>query len=247
MLATRYFLGLGSVLALVGCGASLTGDTGRDAGSSCAASGASCAASGCCVESYDMCLPQGSDRLCVNAIPPPADGGPQTSDGGNCIVGESSSFPYAALIFDEAPCSYTQAEVAAGIAIPWHEEIGASYTGVHPTQGDAGRCQQPDTAGLIVTFDIVGGGQQYCLCDQGLCAPQSFTTSSAGGSYYHAIAWDGRNWSGPSDTGNPEGASFPVGTYLVTLTATGTIDAIPGAFSGGPFMMGATRTITITP
>jgi hypothetical protein len=248
MSATRA-LGLGSLLVLLGCGGSLTGNggpltgnQGHDAGITCAASGASCAASGCCLDPSDSCLAQGSDRICGNSIPPIFDGG-----GGNCIIGDSSTLPYSALTFDGAPCSYSLSEVAAGIQIPWHEEIDASMTGLHPTQADAGRCQQPDAAGLIVSYVISGGGQQYCLCDVGLCAPQSFTTSAAGGDYYHQIAWDGRNWSGPSDTGNAEGAPFPPGTYTITLSASGTFDGIPNTVVGGPFTMSATRTITITP
>jgi hypothetical protein len=231
------------VLLGAGCGSSLPSNTmpGNDAGTACAASGASCAASGCCVASYDMCLPQGNDRLCVNAIPPQFDGG------GNCIVGLTSNLPGAALTFDGAPCSYSQAEIAAGIGIPYHEEIDQPLAGLYPIQGDAGRCQQPDEAGLIVSFDISGGGQRYCLCDQGLCAAQSFSTSAAVGNYYHQILWDGRNWYGPSDTGNPEGAPFPVGTYTITLTATGNTSGISDATSAAPFTLTATRTITITP
>jgi hypothetical protein len=249
MFATRA-LGLGSILFVIGCGGSLsggggplTGTEGQDAGGKCAASGASCAASGCCLDPSDSCLAQGNDRLCVNAIAPTYDGG----GAGNCLVGGTFDPPIAAVTFDGAPCSYSMAEIAAGIQIPWHEEVDQTISGLHPTQTDAGRCMQPDDAGLIVTYQISGGGQQYCLCDQGLCAPQSFTTTALAGNYYHAIAWDGRNWFGPSDTGNPEGAPFPPGTYTIVLTTTGTFDSDPGATSGGPFTLTATRTITITP
>jgi hypothetical protein len=131
--------------------------------------------------------------------------------------------------------------------IPYHEEIDSPLPGLHPTQADDGGCQQPDAAGLIVGYTISGGGQRYCLCDQGLCAPRAFMTSAAAGNYYHQIAWDGRNWNGPSDTGNAEGAPFPPGTYTVTLTATGTVDGVADQLSAGSFTMTATRTITITP
>jgi hypothetical protein len=231
------------VFALVGCGSSLPSGTppGHDAGPTCAGSGESCAASGCCEALSDACLAQGNDMLCVNAIPPQYDAG------GNCIVGDTFDPPIAAVTFDGAPCSYSLAEIAAGIQIPWHEEVDQTISGLHPTQADAGRCMQPDEAGLIVTYQISGGGQQYCLCDQGLCFPQTFTTTAVAGNYYHSIGWDGRNWFGPSDTGNPEGAPFPPGTYTIVLTATGTFDGAPVATSGGPFTLTATRTITITP
>jgi hypothetical protein len=226
----------------VGCSASLPSNTpGHDAGLTCAASGESCAASGCCTEPFDTCLAQGNDRFCLNAVPPQDDGG------GDCIVGLTSTLPGAALTFDGAPCSYSQAQVAAGIAIPYHEEIDMPIGGLHPIPGDAGGCQLPDEAGLIVSYQISGAGQSYCVCDTGLCAAQSFMTSAAVGNYYHQIAWDGRNWNGPSDTSNPEGAPFPVGTYTVTLTASGAVEGVPDQTSGGAFTMTATRTITITP
>jgi hypothetical protein len=214
---------------------------GNDAGQTCSGSGESCAVSGCCGKLSDECLPLGNDRVCVQAILPTFDGG------GDCIIGLSSTLPGAALTFDSAPCSYSQAEIAKGIAIPYHEEIDMPIGGLYPTQTDAGNCQVPDEAGLIVTYQIAGGGQSYCVCDTGLCALQSFSTSAAEGNYYHQIAWDGRNWYGPSDTGNPEGAPFPVGTYTVTLTATGAVEGVPDQTSGGAFAMTATRTITITP
>jgi hypothetical protein len=233
--------GLGAFL-VIGCSSSLpSNNPGHDAGLTCAGSGESCAASGCCAALSDSCLPQGNDEVCVNAIPPRFDAG------GGCIVGLSSTLYGAALTFDDAPCSYSLAEVAAGIEIPYHEEIDAPVGGLRPAQGDAGGCQQPDEAGLIVSYQISGGGQSYCLCDVGLCAAQSFITSAAVGNYYHQIAWDGRNWYGPSDTGNPEGAPFPAGTYTITLTATGAAEGVPDQSSGGAFTMTATRTITITP
>ncbi len=232
-----------SILLSVGCSSSLPGNTkpGQDAELACSGSGESCLVSGCCGALSEACLSQGNDKICLNAIPPEFDGG------GNCIVGLTSDLPGVALTFDGAPCSYSQAEIAAGIQIPYHEEIDQPQPNLYPIQGDAGRCQQPDEAGLIVSYDISGGGQHYCLCDQGLCAAQSFTTSATVGNYYHQIAWDGRNWYGPSDTGNPEGAPFPVGTYTVTLTATGNTSGLPDATSAAPFTLTATRTITITP
>ena len=48
------------------------------------------------------------------------------------------------------------------------------------------------------------------------------------------IPWDGRNWYGPSDTGNREGAAFPPGTYTIALSATGTYDNVDaGVHDGG--------------
>jgi hypothetical protein len=236
-------LGLGVLLvAGFGCGASLPSNSnpGHDAGAVCAASGASCAASGCCQETFESCFAQGNDKLCLNAIPPP-------SDGGSCGGGASSNLPGVQLAFPDQPCSYTTAEVAAGIEIVYDEVITAAVAGLTPAAGDAGGCAQPDDAGLIVGYRISGAGQNYCLCDTGLCAPRSTVTGTVVGSHTRQIPWDGRNWNGPSDTGNREGAAFPPGTYTITLTASGSRASDAGVDAGGTFSVTASRSITITP
>ena len=244
MLSFQCRLGLGVLLAAgFGCGASLpsSSNPGHDAGAACAASGASCAASGCCQMPFESCFAQGSDKLCLNAIPPPGDAG-------SCNGATSSDLPGVQLAFPDQPCSYTAAEVAAGIEIAYDEVITAVVANVSPAAGDAGGCAQPDAAGLIVSYRISGAGQSYCLCDTGLCAPQSTVTTTVPGSHTRQIPWDGRNWSGPSDTGNQEGASFPPGTYTIALSATGTYDNVDaGVHDGGTFSVTASRSITITP
>jgi hypothetical protein len=240
--------GFGLVFFMTGCGASLAGghDAGSDQAMACAASGASCAASGCCASVIDVCLAQGSDKLCLNAIPPPT-GGP------SCDGPAASDLPGVSLAFPDAPCAYTLATVAVGIEIAYQEVIAAGVSGVHPTQKDDGRCGQPDDAGLIVSYSISGAGQNYCLCDTGLCAPPPiFNTAPVAGTHDRQIPWDGRNWSGPSDTNNAEGAAFPPGTYTLTLTAVGTHGASPDAAvadsgTDSPFTVTATRYLTITP
>ena len=250
------------VVAGLGCGASLPSATnpgghdggsslgGHDGGSSlgghaggaaCAASGASCAANGCCQEIFESCIAQGSGKLCLNAIPP-------ARDGGSCGWGASSNLPGVQLVFPDQPCSYTAAEVAAGIEIVYDEVITAAVSGLSPTAGDAGGCARPDDAGLIVSYQISGAGQSYCVCDTGLCVPQSNVTTTVVGSHARQIPWDGRNWNGPSDTGNREGAAFPPGTYTITLTASGTRQISDGGVgAGSTFSVTASRPITITP
>lgn len=67
-----------------------------------------------------------------------------------------------------------------------------------------------------------GNSQQYCLCDTGCCAPQASTTiTPVVGTFANTLEWSGRVWGGPSDTGNPEGAFFQVGTYGVTVRFSG--------------------------
>ena len=213
---------------------------GGQGGSPCAASGTSCAASGCCQEIFETCIPQGSDKFCLNAIPPPGDGG-------SCNGATSSNLPGVQLVFPDQRCSYTKAEVAAGIDIAYHEVITAAVANLGPTS-DAGNCARPDDAGLIVSYRIAGAGQSYCLCDTGLCGPQTSATTTVVGTHARQIPWDGRNWYGPSDTNNQEGAAFPPGTYTITLTATGSRHASDaGVDAGATFSVTASRSITITP
>jgi hypothetical protein len=220
-------------------GGSQTG--GQGGGSACAASGASCAVSGCCQEIFETCISQAIDKLCLNAIPPPRDGGV-------CGGGASSNLSGVQLVFPDQPCSYTAAEVAAGIQIVYDEVITAPVGKLVPAPGDDGGCARPDDAGLIVGYRIAGAGQNYCLCDTGLCAPQSLVTTPVVGTHARQISWDGRNWNGPSDTGNREGAAFPPGTYTITLTASGTRQSSDsGADAGSTFSVTASRSITITP
>ena len=86
------------------------------------------------------------------------------------------------------------------------------------------------TGYLISGMSSSGEHQQYCLCDQGCCAPTQermieldVMTSS------RSFEWSGRTWSGPSDTGNPMGAYFLPGRYEVQVGfsgfAAGTISA----------------------
>ena len=212
---------------------------GHDGGAACAASGASCAASGCCQEIFETCIALASDKLCLNAVPPPRDGG-------SCNGGTSSNLSGVQLVFPDQPCVYTAAEVAAGIQIAYDEVITAAVANLRSTS-NSGNCARPDDAGLIVGYQISGAGQSYCLCDTGLCAPEIFVNTTVVGTHARKIPWDGRNWYGPSDTNNPEGPAFPPGTYTITLTASGTRQSSDGgADAGGTFLVTASRSITIT-
>ncbi len=60
------------------------------------------------------------------------------------------------------------------------------------------------------------------------------------GLYGGSFSWSGRNWAGPSDTGNPMGAAFPTGSYALTVGAKGTQ-------GGGSFVVTTTLTFHLTP
>ena len=149
--------------------------------------------------------------------------------------------------FDDAPCSYSQAEIAAGIEIPYHEEITSALEGLPPLDADRGPCQQPDAAGLIVTYEY----------RRRWAAPLHLRRESLLAVVHHLH--DRRELRSPDCLGRPqlgravehrypEAAPFPVGTYTVTATAMGSVDGAPnGASSSETFTLTATRTMTITP
>jgi hypothetical protein len=64
------------------------------------------------------------------------------------------------------------------------------------------------------------------------------------GRYAGSVAWDGRNWTGPSDSSNPEGAPFPAGDYEFSVSAVGTW-RVQG--TDQPFEVAGTLRVTLTP
>ena len=62
------------------------------------------------------------------------------------------------------------------------------------------------------------------------------------GSHSAAFAWDGTNWTGPSDYGAPKGAPFAPGTYEFVVTASGTVSS-----SGQPFTVEGRMQFTLKP
>jgi hypothetical protein len=66
------------------------------------------------------------------------------------------------------------------------------------------------------------------------------------GEYNHSFEWNGRNWRGPSDTGQPKGDYFPAGIYTLTIRAKGYSD-VEGADagSGDPFEASTTLRVLL--
>jgi hypothetical protein len=90
---------------------------------------------------------------------------------------------------------------------------------------DSGQCGAEKAGGLFLLERLEGGLESYCICDVGRCIPPlSLPQTLAPGSYPAAFEWDGRNWSGPSDTQNPKGAPFPPGSYTLSVTSKGRVD-----------------------
>ncbi len=110
---------------------------------------------------------------------------------------------------------------------------------------DGGNCGQPSALGLILFERLSGGGQNHCLCDTGMCMPPSKTGKTIkAGEQPGTFKWDGVNWTGPSDFGNPKGKAFPVGSYTLAVSAKGMIGS--GAVST-PFEVLGTMVITLVP
>ena len=194
----------------------------------------------------DITQPDGGDAASdPGAMDATVDVVAPAGDAGGCSGSASSTLDGVSLAFPTATCRYSQSEVAAGIQIPYEVVVTRNVTGVHPTPNDEGDCETPGPSGMIVGFTISGVGQQYCLCDLGLCISAPLSTSPVTGRYPATILWDGTNWRGPSDVPSPKGPAFPPDTYDVEIFAIGSRD--DGAGGVSPFEIRATRTITITP
>jgi hypothetical protein len=141
---------------------------------------------------------------------------------GGCAETATSTLTGASFHFvPPLRCSYTLAEAAAGISIAYELAIAQDISDVAP-QAEA-TCVQPGASGLYILERVSGNGQNYCLCDNGFCAsPPSNPTTLRTGTYAATFQWDGMNWYGQSDTGNPQGPAFPAGSYLLELSAQGT-------------------------
>lgn len=136
-----------------------------------------------------------------------------------CLASSSSSVPGVTLVLEPDRCVWTLEELSRGIKIPYVVTI-QSETSLIPIAQDDGGCGRPDESGLVVFFEITGDDEQrYCLCDVGLCPRVQDSVMLVPGVYRRTIEWNGTNWTGPSDTGNPYGPLFKPGEATLTVTA----------------------------
>lgn len=137
------------------------------------------------------------------------------------LSGVSLTFPTG------TKCSFTLAEAKAGLSFPWELTIEEEHS-VIPEPQDAGHCATPAEHGLITFGEVSDGFENtWCLCDEGECGEEPKPTTLVPGEYSGTIAWDGVNWTGPSDTETPKGEPFPAGEYIVEVSATGTVGEGP--------------------
>lgn len=162
-----------------------------------------------------------------------------------CRPMSSSDLAGVALRLAATRCTFTLAEARAGIELRYDVVIEGNVTGVIAAPQDGGSCGRPGASGLIVFERLSGGGQSYCVCDEGRCVPPpQVPVTLAPGTFPASFRWDGLNWSGPSDTGNPKGAPFPVGTYTLEVSAVGTRQAGPAMT---PFAVRMQVPVTLVP
>jgi hypothetical protein len=159
-----------------------------------------------------------------------------------CVATSDSTLSVAHITLDSSRCVFTIAEAKAGIAIGYDVVVDAPGPGVVPRPQDAGYCGAPDGSRLIPFEYLSGNNQTYCQCDTGLCmTPPNTPIALVPGTYHHTFDWDGTNWMGPSDTGQPHGTAFPPGMYTLRVSAVGATG------DGGTFFVEATLPITLVP
>lgn len=236
-------LSLCALLASIGCGSGASLSSAGASADGGGGPGQDSAASNDAASGQDGTSgPDGASAQDSAAEAAPGDAASDGAEGGACSVTSSSSLPGVSIVF-RAPvtCTFTLAQTQAGIMIPYDVVVAADVANVVSAPQDAGGCGAPGQSGLILFEQLGGGGQSYCVCDTGLCAPGSRPPVTVhAGTYGGSFSWTGRNWGGPSDTGNPMGAVFPAGSYALTVSARG----IQGAAS---FAVTTTLTIQLTP
>jgi hypothetical protein len=178
-----------------------------------------------------------SSSGCAGAKPPSDPSKPPS----RCAGIGSSNLEGACIWFPEATGSWTLAQAAAGIEVPYAVIIEAEIPKVIPRAQDAGHCTQPGPSELDVFEQLEGNGQSYCECDSGLCAgPSEDPRTIPAGQTAQMFRWTGTNWSGASDTNNPLGPPFAAGVYTLKVSAVGTVD-------GEPFEVSNHFELTLTP
>jgi hypothetical protein len=128
-------------------------------------------------------------------------------------------------------CVFTLDEIAAGISLHYRIVVEEELHNVVSRPLDAGQCDELGPAGLRTFEKIHGNDQTYCICDSGLCGGPQESVDLVPGDYSDSFDWDGRNWNGPSDTGNPMGAPFPPGEYVLVVRSEGTHGTLQSDFA----------------
>jgi hypothetical protein len=125
--------------------------------------------------------------------------------------------------------TFTVAEAAKGVKFVYKIVVSEDRAGVVSLPFGPSFVEPAGASGLHPREAISGNNQRYCIEDSGRAfPPKGKAATLKKGEYKHAFEWDGRNWSGPSDTGNPKGKAFPAGTYDVTVMIHGELETPKG-------------------
>jgi hypothetical protein len=161
-----------------------------------------------------------------------------------CAPTSTSNLAGVHIEIDASACTFSLSDPAL-VVIPYRVVVDQDVFSITPKPQDLGHCEMPGPSGLITLEKVDGGQDHYCLCDVGFCAnPMIPPVTLKQGSYDATFTWDERNWYGPSDTDNPEGAPFPVGDYTLTVSAIGVQSVTKGDL---PFEVSATLPIRLVP
>jgi len=185
---------------------------------------------------------------CGPTIATDMSGGTSSSSSGSqggCAPSGMSNLPGVHIDITGKQCTFSLSDSVAKITIPYQVVVDQDTSGVIPSEQYASQCGQPGPSGLITLEQVDGNGQKYCLCNMGKCAPPiGSPVTLKQGSYPATFTWSKNNWLGPSDTGTPEGPPFPVGDYMLTVSAVGSLLGPAGEV---PFSVTGTLPIYLVP
>jgi hypothetical protein len=134
-----------------------------------------------------------------------------------CAATVITTLPGVTVKVKNARCNFTLGEAEVGIHIDYEVIIKSDL----PILYTAGEVTGEHQAPLHLTSTLSGQGQRYCLCDTGPGVDSVVELRVAAGTYPGSFDWNGRNFTGPSDTGRTPGPAFPVGDYVLALHGEG--------------------------
>lgn len=155
----------------------------------------------------------------------------EATDPAICEFASDGTLKGVAIDLSGNECVYSLAEVAAGITFHYRILVEEELHDVASRPLDAGQCDEIGPSGLRTLEKIHGGSQTWCICDSGWCAAPQDGVTLFPGEYADSFDWDGLNWNGPSDTGDPPGDPFPVGQYNLVVRAEGKYGKLQSDFA----------------
>lgn len=161
-------------------------------------------------------------------------------------AGDGSLEKLLSFEFSRTPYRFSSAEAAGGVTFEYALVVRertpplvviprSPHTGDNRSDGD------------IPVFEVLSGnGHGYALYDCGPGAPEPSRPAQplAKARHEYTMQWDGRNWSGPSDTTMPKGPPFPPGEYKLAVSLWGIVESADGPRY---FKVEAAAPVEITP